>query len=118
MYIKFRLKGALEHLIDDGVFIPADIERLYFYVDEHSTATNGKYELRETLEQEFKYGTFNTNYSRFFPPIFPDLKDVQLEFCDSSVPNKRLVFVLLQNKYTLTNFGMDGFFVLSNKNLT
>ncbi len=88
---KISVKRAFEYLIDDGVFIPKDIERLYFYVDEHSTATNGKYELRESLEQEFKHGTYNTNYSRFFPPIFPDLKDVQLEFCDSSAPNRRLV---------------------------
>ncbi len=119
---KISVKRALEHLIDDEVFIPADIERLYFYVDEHSTATNGKYELREALEQEFKYGTFNTNYSRFFPPIFPNLKDVQLEFCDSSAPNKRLVrgADIVANKiYYLTTSGQqDKFNKLQNITIT
>ena len=50
---------------------------------EHTTATNGRYELREALEQELKTGTYNMDYSLFFPPIFTNLKSVQLTFCDS-----------------------------------
>lgn len=88
---KISVKRAFEQLIKDGVINVKDIDRLYFYVDEHTTATNGRYELEEGLRQEFKYGTYNYNYSTFFPPIFPDLKDVKVEFCDSSAPRKRLV---------------------------
>ena len=66
--------------------------------------------------------TFNTNYSRFFPPIFPDLKDVQLEFCDSSAPNKRLVrgADIVANKiYYLTTSGQqDKFNKLQNITIT
>lgn len=80
---KIAVKRAFENLVSDNVIIPEEVERLYFYVDEHTTATNGRYELREGLEQEFKYGTYNQQYSKHFPPIFPDLKDVQLSFCNS-----------------------------------
>ena len=119
---KISVKRALSHLIDQGIIIPKDIERLYFYVDEHSTATNGKYELRESLEQEFKYGTYNTNYSMFFPPIFPDVKEVCLEFCNSSAPNKRLVRAsdIIANKiyYLVTSSQRDKFDKLTNITIT
>ena len=66
------------------MIVPAEVERLYFFVDEHTTATNGIYELRESLEQEFRSGTYNFNYTSFFPPLFPNLQEVRLEFCNSS----------------------------------
>lgn len=80
---KIAVKRALVTLIQEKKVMPKQVERLFFYVDEHTTATNGRYELKEGLEQEFRYGTYNYNYSAFFPPIFPLLKDVQLEFCNS-----------------------------------
>ena len=39
--------------------------------------------MKEGLEQELKNGTFNYNYQHFFEPLFPDLIDLQLEFCNS-----------------------------------
>ena len=86
---KIGVKRALEELIKKGIIKPSEVERLHFFVDEHSTATNGRDELNESLEQEFKLGTYNWRYDRFFPPIFKDLKDVQVEFCNSK--NKLLV---------------------------
>ncbi|MGM9582442.1 MAG: DUF3800 domain-containing protein, partial [Phascolarctobacterium sp.] len=62
----------------------SEISDIFVFVDEHTTATNGRYELREALEQEFKVGTFNYNYDIFFPPIFPQLNGVNLSLCDSS----------------------------------
>ena len=47
--------------------------------------TNGRYELRESLIQELKTGTFNWNYASFFPPILPTLTDVRLEMRDSKL---------------------------------
>lgn len=80
---KIVVKKALEDLLSKKIIIEADIDRLYFYVDEHTTATNGKYELREGLEQELKNGTYNREYSKFFPPIFPSISDINLQFCNS-----------------------------------
>lgn len=80
---KIAVKRAFENLIQDGIINPDEVERLYFYVDEHTTATNGRYELEESLEQEFKLGTYNYRYDTYYPPIFKKMKDVQLEYCNS-----------------------------------
>lgn len=47
---KIAVKRAFEDLIDRKVIDPDVVERMYFFVDEHTTATNGCYELRESLE--------------------------------------------------------------------
>lgn len=80
---KIGVKRALEKFIHNKIINPSEIERIYFYVDEHSTSTNGCYELREGLESEFKWGTYNFKFDKYFPPIFPDLKEVNLKFCNS-----------------------------------
>lgn len=80
---KIALKRAFQMLIKEKVIQADDIESIYVSVDEHTTATNGKYELRESLEQEFKNGTFSHNYRNFFPPIFNKLAGVDVKFCDS-----------------------------------
>lgn len=81
---KVGLKSCLSDLISKGAISANAIQRMYVYMDEHTTATNGRYELREGLEQEFKIGTYNLKYDRFFPPLFLSLNSVQLEYCNSS----------------------------------
>jgi hypothetical protein len=81
---KIAIKRKFQQLIASKIIIADEVRNLYFRVDEHTTATNGKYELGEGLEQEFKWGTFNETWAEYFPPIFPNLKSVNLEFCDSS----------------------------------
>lgn len=80
---KIAVKRAFESLIREGLINPAEVDRIYFYVDEHTTATNGRYELQEALEQEFKLGTYNYKYDEYFPPIFPAMKEVQVQYCNS-----------------------------------
>lgn len=80
---KIGLKRALQSLINSGDIIPKDVKYLNVLCDEHTTATNGLYELREGLEQEFKRGTFNFNFNKFFPPLFKNIDSVNLCFCDS-----------------------------------
>lgn len=80
---KIGLKRAFESLIREGVVNSDEVKRIHVYNDEHSTATNGRYELEQALEQEFKLGTYNGRYDKFFPPIFSDLGRIDLEFCAS-----------------------------------
>lgn len=80
---KIAVKRMLEKLIHEGIIVPEKVETLTFYVDEHTTATNGCYELREALEQEFKNGTYNGKFTVFFPPILPKLKSLNLQYCNS-----------------------------------
>ena len=81
---KIAVKRQLEFLIRQKQISVSEVERLYFFVDEHTTATNGIYELRESLEQEFRYGTYSFNFMKHFPPLFPNLQEVRLDFCNSS----------------------------------
>lgn len=82
---KIATKRKFEKLIRDKRIDPNEVTRLRFYIDEHATATDGRYELQESLEREFKIGTFNQQWSKFYPPIFPNLVSVDLKFCDSKV---------------------------------
>ena len=86
---KVAVKNAFIKMIEAGIIDPRSVSNLYFYVDEHTTATNGRYELSESLEQEFKHGTYNYKYDRYFPPIFTGLQSVSVDFCNSK--NKFLV---------------------------
>lgn len=81
---KIGLKKAIKHLLDIGV-IPKDIHVIHVYCDEHHTCTDGIYELKEALLNEFKNGTFNSNYECFYEPIFQHLNEVELYFCDSKL---------------------------------
>lgn len=111
---KIAVKRAFEHLIQTGVINPNEVERLYFYIDEHTTATNGRYELEEALEQEFKLGTYNYNYATYYEPIFKNMKDVKLEYCNSAskllvraadiVANKIYYFAKNENRNKLKQF--------------
>lgn len=80
---KIALKNAFLKLIENGIILPEQVENIFIYADEHTTATNGRYELKEALEQEFKIGTINFKYNCFYEPIFKDLNSVQLQFCNS-----------------------------------
>lgn len=76
---KIGLKKALQGMIADESLSPDYAESIYVYMDEHTTATNGRYEMQEALDAEFRVGTHNFQYQKFHPPILPNLKSV--EFC-------------------------------------
>lgn len=48
---KIGLKKALKTLIDKNAIDASAVDNIYVYADEHTTATNGRYELKESLEQ-------------------------------------------------------------------
>lgn len=116
---KIAVKRLLEKLICEGMIVPDEVETLTIYADEHTTATNGRYELREGLEQEFKSGTYNYQFSKFFPPIFPMLKSLNLQYCNSGkkvliraadiVANKIFYLARTQDSYTANE---DDLFVI------
>lgn len=81
---KIGLKEYLLYLAKDGIIDTSNIGDIHVFADEHSTATNGRYELQEALLNEFKYGTFNQSWNKFFEPIFPSMGSLTVEYCDSS----------------------------------
>ncbi len=80
---KLTVKKCIMSLIESKEIDANDIRAIHFYLDEHSTATDGIYELREGLLNEFKNGTFNYTYDKFYPPLLPKLSEVTVMFCDS-----------------------------------
>ena len=81
---KIGVKRLLQELIRRGIIVPDQVENMFFFVDEHSTSTNGLYELSQSLEEEFKRGMYSRDFTTFFPPLFPNVQSVNLQFCNSS----------------------------------
>lgn len=101
---KIVIRRCFEFLIRENR-IKSDVAcNLHFFVDEHTTATNGKYELREALEQELKNGTYNISWDRFFEPVFPNAGVITLEYCNSSVkPLIRAADIIANKIYYYAN---------------
>jgi hypothetical protein len=97
---KIGLKKALQKMISEGIIEKNSIDNVRVFTDEHTTATNGRYELREGLEQELKNGTYNMQYDKFFPPVFETLGGIHLANCDSSkVPLIRAADIVANRIY-------------------
>lgn len=103
---KIGVKRLFQRLIQDGVIDPHSVRCLYFNIDEHTTATNGKYELRESLEQEFKRGVYNYENNWRIPPIFTDLQHVGLTHCNSETARMiRAADIIANNIYHKATHG-------------
>lgn len=94
-------------------------------MDEHTTATNGRYELREALENEFKNGTYNMTWEKYFPPLFPGMKSVDLKLKDSKqdaliraadIVANRLYWAASNKNYNQVKILLILFFYLGNTN--
>lgn len=77
-------KNVLDRIFQSKKDKQRYLDYVYVFTDEHTTATNGRYELREGLEQELKNGTYKLQYDKFFPPVFETLGGIHLANCDSS----------------------------------
>jgi len=63
---KIAVKRFFKELIRNGAIDPQAVKTVHFFVDQHTTATSGIYELREGLEQELIHGTYNFESQAFF----------------------------------------------------
>ncbi len=86
-YLDYVYKVGLKRMLGSCIrrrMISSDWDgSIFVRFDEHATATDGKYELRESIEQEFKRGTANYRYNTFHGPLFPSMRGVELTFKDS-----------------------------------
>ncbi|MBQ9621233.1 MAG: DUF3800 domain-containing protein [Atopobiaceae bacterium] len=81
---KVGLRRVCESLIEEGAIHRDEIENIHIRFDEHTTATDGIYELREGIEEEFKHGTVNYRYNKYYEPVFPAMSGgITLDFRDS-----------------------------------
>lgn len=99
---KVGLKRVFENLIENSKIDKTKVDKINVYTDEHTTATNGKYELREALLNEFKYGTFNQDWNKFYPPLFQNLSELTVQYCNSSKkPHIRMADIIANRAYYL-----------------
>ena len=115
---KLGLKNTFKDLIEEGIIFQNDIANIYVNCDEHVTATNGIYELQESLENEFKRGTYNFNYDEFYAPLFKKLNSVQVKFCDSK--NNvyiRMADIIANYIFRMANHNLTTTFRIHIKNL-
>lgn len=100
---KLAIKRKLESLIRKGKINPQTVDNIYFYVDEHTIATDGKYTLTDSLLQEFKHGVYTASFSTFKPPIFPNLKSLKVTYCNSrKTPLVRAADIVANKLYYLS----------------
>ena len=112
---KMAIKKKFEDMISKGQIDPNEVESITFLVDEHSTATNGWYELKESLEKEFKIGMWNYEYMIHYNPLFPKIKSVNLQYCNSSKKTLiRAADIIANHIYYLAN-NMQGKIPEENK---
>ena len=130
---KLALKKAFETIINARYINPKDIKNIYVNCDEHNTATDGIYELRENLLNEFHNGTFSMTYNKFYPPIIPNLENLFVNYCNSAkvtliraadiianhiyheaitknrIKKKKGLFILSLPRNKIVNSGLDYF---------
>ncbi len=78
---KRGVKASLNAMNSSGAIDLDEELEIKCYVDEHSRATNGKYRLRDSLYNEFKYGMYISSYD--FKPIARNLADITINYCNS-----------------------------------
>ena len=62
--------------------------------------------LKEALEAEFKNGTYNHNWNKFYPPIFENLQEIKLEYCNSAKKvHVRMADIIANQAYYLSKSG-------------
>lgn len=78
---------------------------LRFYIDNQPTSTDGIYNLRESIREEFSSGIQNFDYGTFYEPIFQSHLQVTTDFCDSRIqPLIQAADILANSIFTNRNY--------------
>ena len=82
--LKRCVKNKLKRLIADGTISKDEDIKISIYIDEQLTATNGYYDLRDSIMEELQYGIANFDYGIRHPHLFDSEVTVSIQYCDSS----------------------------------
>lgn len=70
-------------MISEGKLNDTDDVHIHVFIDEQLTATNGYYDLRDSIVEELRYGIVNFNYGVHHSAVFSSEVTVSIEYCDS-----------------------------------
>lgn len=83
-YQKILIKEIVKKLLKNKNIDKNDDLKIIINIDEAKTATNGIYNLKESIIEELRYGIINFNYGYNFPPILKGNLKVEVNYVDSS----------------------------------
>ncbi len=81
--LKLCVKRKIEDLISKGAVNANEDVEIFIYIDEQLTATNGYYNLQDSIVEELKYGIVNFNYGIVHPHVFNEKVIVHIQYCES-----------------------------------
>lgn len=81
--LKRCIKNKLKALIADGIISKTEKIKLHIYIDEQLTATNGYYDLKDSIKEELQYGIINFDYGVKHQNLFDSNVEVVIQYCDS-----------------------------------
>lgn len=82
--LKRCVKTRLEEMITQERIRSDEQILISIYIDEQLTATNGYYDLRDSIKEELQYGIHNFDYGTHRKALFSDTVEVNIEYCNSS----------------------------------
>ncbi len=81
--LKLTIKNHINNLINLNKINPDLDTVLFINIDQQLTSTNGIYNLKQSIYEEFKNGIINYNYSTKHPSVFNANLKVKIKYCDS-----------------------------------
>lgn len=83
--VKMLIKKAIERIIENGTIEPDGITNIKVLIDEEHQATNGIYNLKETITSELYDGISNWDYGSYHAPILSNKAQsiINVAYCDS-----------------------------------
>ena len=81
--LKMGIKTGVLAMIRDGIVGKNDIEKIAIYVDEHSSSTSGRYNLHDSINEEFRSGMYDPS-GYFREPVFSSaFPEIPVHYLDS-----------------------------------
>lgn len=113
--MKKMIKEKFKILISEGKIDPDEDIELIIHIDNQNIATNGYYNLRESIIEEFKYGIYNYDYGKLHKNIINGNMNVCVEYCDSKTETLIQAADILANRiFTAYNKGDESLMNIPN----
>ena len=80
---KMLVKEIFMNLIKEGKIDPNKPIKLTMYIDEQTTKSNGYYNLKESIKEEFLHGIINYNYGVIHEAILHSSFEIDVNYVDS-----------------------------------
>lgn len=81
--LKRVIKQEVNYLISSGQIDSEKNTKMIINIDEQATASDGYYNLRESIYEELANGIYNFDYGKFHEPLLHGGLDISIEYFDS-----------------------------------